>query len=83
MLLAGVALSPFLALFPRWLTATCITLLSLIAIVVPLYALFQILPAIRTLYNQPVVAAWGVWLMVAGLLATTISYWLPVKQAKV
>lgn len=81
-LVGGVALSPFLALFPRWLTASIITLLSLIAIVMPLYAFFQVLPAIQTLYNQPLVAAWGVWLMVAALLATTISSWLPVKQTK-
>lgn len=81
-LLAGVALSPFLALLPRWLATTIATLLNLIAIGVPLSAFFQILPAIQALYNQPVGAAWGMWIMTAALATVIISYWLPTKPSK-
>ena len=81
-LLACVAFSPFLALLPRWLATSVVTLLSGVAILLPLQGFFQILPAIQTLYNQPIVAAWGLWLTVTGLLVTTLSYWLPARQAK-
>ena len=75
LLLAGVALSPFLALLPRLLAAALVTLLAAVGLVAPIYGFFQVLPAIQALYNQPVTAAWGLWLMAVGLLIVVITYW--------
>jgi hypothetical protein len=75
LLLVGVAFSPFLALLPRVLAAMIVTMLALIAIATPLHGFFQVLPAVQTLYNQPLDAAWGLWLMVVGLLLVCVSYW--------
>jgi hypothetical protein len=74
-LLVAVALSPFLGLLPRLLVATIVTLLAMIGIIAPLYGFYQVLPTIQKLYNQPLTAAWGLWLMVAGLAVVAVSYW--------
>ncbi len=82
LLLAGVALSPFLALLPRRLVVTLVTLLTLIAIAAPLHGFLRVLPAIRTLYNEPLTVAWGPWFMIAGLLLINFAYWrLPATTA--
>lgn len=72
---AGLALSPFLARIPANVARTVITLLAAAAIALPVYGLLQILPAVRDLYQRPLVPAWGVWLMVFGLLAMLIAAW--------
>lgn len=75
LLLVSVAFSPFLALLPRLLAAAIVTILALVAISAPLQGFFQVLPAVQKLYNQPLTAAWGVWLMVIGLIIIMASYW--------
>jgi hypothetical protein len=75
LLLLGVAFSPFLALLSRPLAAAIVTLLALVGIVAPLYGFYQVLPAIQILYNHPLPAGWGLWLMEVGLLLLIISMW--------
>ncbi len=75
LLLAGVALAPFLALIPRTLAAILVTLLGGVALTLPLYTFMQLLPTIQELYNQPLTAAWGLWLMTLGLLIVIVAYW--------
>ena len=66
--LVAVALGPFLALLPRLLTGLLVLLLSLWAAVVPVRQFLAVLPEIATLYRQPLVPGWGMYLMIAGLL---------------
>jgi hypothetical protein len=82
-LLAGAALAPFLALLPRSFSAISVTLLSVVAIIATFYAFFQVFPAIETLYNHPLLIAWGIWLMASGFILVPLSYWLvpSTKQA--
>ena len=77
LLLCGLAIAPFVALLPRFLAAALVTLLAIVALVAPVHAFFQVLPAIEVLYNQPLAAAWGIWLMVLGLSTIMVAYWLP------
>jgi hypothetical protein len=74
-LLGGVALAPLLALLPRSWVALTVSVLILIATVAPLHGFLQTLPAIASLYNQPLAPAWGMWLMVAGQLLVVVAYW--------
>jgi hypothetical protein len=76
LLLCGLAFAPFLALLPRVFVTALVTLLAITALVAPTHAFFQVLPAIQGLYNQPLTAAWGMWLMVLGLSVVVVSYWL-------
>ncbi len=75
LLLVGVALAPFLALIPRTLVAILVTFLAGIAFTLPFYTFMQLLPTIEELYNQPLTAAWGLWLMTLGLLIVIVAYW--------
>lgn len=67
--LAAVATSPLLALLPRWLPAALTVAGALASILLCAWMFFAVLPAIETLYNHPIRAAWGLWLMLAGLVA--------------
>jgi hypothetical protein len=82
LLLVAVAVSPYLALLPRWGASSLVTLLATVGIATPVYNFLQVLPAIETLYNHPLVAAWGLWVMVLGLLLIAVAYWrIPDKSA--
>jgi hypothetical protein len=74
-LLAGIAFSPFLALLPRRAAATIVAGLALLGCFLPVYGFYQVLPEIQALYNQPLALAWGPWLMVLGLVLTSVAYW--------
>lgn len=81
-LLAGVAFAPFMALIPARYAAAIVTLLGLTAIIAPMQGLFAVLPAISYLYNEPVTAGWGLWLMLVSLLILLICFWrIPQKSA--
>ena len=79
-LLAGLLVSPFLALLPQRLIAAAVTLLALAGVIFPLQGFFAVLPTIAELYHRPLRPAWGLWLMLAGLLVFTIAFWLPVMR---
>lgn len=66
--LGAAAVSPLLALIPRWLSASIVLLLSLLALWFPLRDFLRVLPTIRELYHQPFAIGWGVYVMAAGLL---------------
>jgi hypothetical protein len=82
LLLIALAVSPFLALLPRLVVATIVTLLSLTALIAPSLAFFRVLPAIEGLYNHPLPAGWGLWLMETGLVLMIVSYWSLVYEAR-
>lgn len=66
--LGAAAMSPFLALLPRWVGSSVVLLLSLAALWFPLRDFLRVLPTIRELYNEPLPLGWGVYVMVVGLL---------------
>ncbi|MBX3012125.1 MAG: hypothetical protein KF832_11495 [Caldilineaceae bacterium] len=75
--LGAVAVSPFLALLPRWFYTMLVIALSAAAAWFPPRAFLQVLPAIRELYQQPLQPGWGFYLMLAGLLFLVVAQWLP------
>lgn len=77
LLLAGIGLSPFLALLPRRASALLVTGLGLAAIFFPIQGFWAVLPAIQEVMARSVNPAWGIWLMPPGLLALIIAWWLP------
>lgn len=66
--LGAAAISPLLALLPRWLSTGVILGLGVLALWFPLRDFLRVLPSIRELYHQPFAIGWGVYIMVAGLL---------------
>lgn len=66
--LGAAAVSPLLALVPRWLSAVVVLVLSGLALWFPLRDFLRVLPTIRELYHQPLAIGWGVYVMMAGLL---------------
>lgn len=66
--LSAAAVSPLLALLPRWFSAGVVLALSALALWFPLQAFLQVLPTIRELYHQPLAIGWGVYVMAVGLL---------------
>ena len=66
--LGAAAISPFLALLPRWVGSSVVLLLSLATLWFPLRDFLRVLPTIRELYNEPLSPGWGVYVMVCGLL---------------
>lgn len=82
LLLIGVGLSPFIALLPARYAAIIISILGLAAIIAPTQGFFAVLPAIQYLYNEPLLAGWGLWLMLISLIILIISFWhIPQKPA--
>lgn len=82
LLLLCVGIAPFVALIPARYAAIIMTLLGLTAIIAPAQCFFAVLPAISYLYNEPVIAGWGLWLMLISLLALIICFWrIPQKPA--
>jgi len=70
--LGAAAISPFLALLPRWVDSDIVLLLSLAALWFPLRDFLRVLPTIRELYNEPLSPGWGVYAMAMGLLLLII-----------
>jgi hypothetical protein len=66
-----------LALLPRKVVATLVSILVLVALVAPVYGFFQVLPPIEALYHHPLSPGWGLWCMVVGLILIVASYWRP------
>ena len=66
--LGAAAISPFLALLPRWVGSSVVLLLSLATLWFPLRDFLRVLPTIRELYNEPLSPGWGVYVMVCGLV---------------
>lgn len=66
--LGAAAISPVLALLPRWFSVSLVLVLSVLALWFPLRDFLRVLPTIRELYNQPFPFGWGVYVMAAGLL---------------
>ena len=77
LLLAAIALSPFLALIPSRLAATLITLTSAAGLVLPLHGFLSVRPASGELYAQPLGFAWGPWLLALGLALIGAAAWFP------
>lgn len=75
LLLIGVGFAPFLGLLPARYATITITLLGLAAIIAPTQGFFGVLPAIEYLYNEPLSAGWGLWLMHISLVTLIISFW--------
>ncbi|MBK8051321.1 MAG: hypothetical protein IPK16_32015 [Anaerolineales bacterium] len=69
--LTAVAFSPVLALWKAVVTGALIALLSLVAVIVPVWQFFRVLPGISILYNHALSWGWGVGVMGMGLLALT------------
>jgi hypothetical protein len=66
--LGAAAISPLLALLPRWVGSSVVLLLSLVTLWFPLRDFLRVLPTIRELYNEPLSPGWGVYVMVCGLV---------------
>jgi len=66
--LGAAAISPLLALLPRWVGSSVVLLLSLVTLWFPLRDFLCVLPTIRELYNEPLSPGWGVYVMVCGLV---------------
>jgi hypothetical protein len=81
LLLIGIAFAPFFALLSRSFTASLVTLLTVLGLVLPIFGFFQVLPAIQALYNQPLTAGWGLWLMAVGLILIIVAYWRSPAEA--
>lgn len=69
--LGVAAISPFAALLPRQLAAVITLLLAALAIWLPMQNFLRVLPDISLVYNQPQSPAWGMYVMIAGL----VGYW--------
>lgn len=82
-LLVALAFSPFLALLPLRAAALLIALLTIAAIVLPIYSVLQVLPVLADLYRQALALAWGPWLMTVGLLILSLAYWIPPRARTV
>ena len=67
-LLLAVAISPLLALLPRWSSAVMVTLLCAGALWWPISNFLRVLPGISELYHHPLTPGWGVWTMIIGLI---------------
>ena len=65
--LGAMLISPFLALIPHHIRSLLALLLALGASWWPLRDFLRTLPAIRAVYNQPLTAGWGVYVMIGGL----------------
>jgi hypothetical protein len=68
LLLAAVAFSPFLALLPRKVVGTVITIVALVAAWVPTVGFLRVLPDISLVYNRPQSGGWGIYVMLLGLI---------------
>lgn len=66
--LSALAVSPLLALLPRWFASGCAVLLALASAIVPTWMFLKTLPAIEPLYNHTLAPARGFWLLVVGLV---------------
>lgn len=66
--LLAVGFCPFLALLPGRLTGTIVAILATTAIWFPLQGFLRVLPDIELIFNQPQHAAWGPYVMIAGLV---------------
>lgn len=78
--LGAVAISPFLALLPRWLTAICLIVLSVAALWWPVRHFLHILPAISALYGQSLVPGWGFYVTGIGLILMIAAQWLELRR---
>ncbi len=67
--LAAVALSPLLALLPRRLAALPPVAVALASLWFPTRGFLAVLPEIAGLYNRPLRPAWGMYVLIAGLIA--------------
>jgi hypothetical protein len=76
LLLVGLLLSPFLALLPWRMVTAGMTVLAVAALLFPLQGFVAVLPTIADLYRRPLAPAWGVWTMVAGIMALAVAFWL-------
>ena len=79
-LLAVLALSPLLALLPARLAAALVTAVAAAALALPIPAFLAVLSPISDLYGHPLTPGWGLWLMAATILLTTVAAWLPTIQ---
>jgi len=71
--LMAIGVSPFLALLPRWLVALWVISLGGVALWWPFWQFLAVLPAIRELYQQPLVPGWGFYLTLSGLLLLVVT----------
>ena len=71
--LTAMAVSPLLALLPRWMAALLAATLCGLAAVVPVWQFGRVLPAIGVLYNHVLWPGWGVVTMVVGLVLVAVS----------
>jgi len=66
--LGVAAFSPFIALLPRQLAGAITLILAVPAIWLPVQNFLRVLPDISTVYNQAQHPAWGMYVMIAGLV---------------
>ncbi|MCB0079730.1 MAG: hypothetical protein KDE47_02310 [Caldilineaceae bacterium] len=74
--LVVMGISPLCALLPRMLTVAIVALLGIGALWYPLHGFFQVLPAIRELYQQPLVPGWGLYAMALGIVFLLLLHWI-------
>jgi len=74
-LLVGLAISPMLAHFPARFYRAGVIILVAAATSFPVQGFFAALPVIASLYNRPLRPAWGLWLMLTGLLLLAVAAW--------
>lgn len=80
LLLAATAVSPFLALVPRRVSAALATLFAVAGLAFSIQGYLAVRPAIAELYAGPLGMAWGPWIMAIGLVLIAVSFWLPPVQ---
>ncbi|MEM7134658.1 MAG: hypothetical protein AAF702_50820 [Chloroflexota bacterium] len=73
--LAASLVSPLLALFPIRLSLSIVSLLGIGAMLFPIRNFWRILPTIGTLYQNNIVAGWGLYVMALGLIILIGGCW--------
>jgi hypothetical protein len=83
--LFAIALSPFLALAPRFVVLALCTLVILLALFFPLRDFLRVLPDVAGLYRHPLYPGWGMYASTVGLLflqGATLAANLPLSTAR-
>lgn len=80
--LGVAAISPFAALLPRQVTGAITILLAALALWLPVQNFLRVLPDITRIYNQPQSPGWGMYVMIAGLIALGVAGALTIRSPR-
>jgi len=80
--LAVMGTSPLWALLPRSITAAIVFLLGVGALWYPIRDFYQVLPSIRELYQQPLLAGWGFYLTIMSIVLLLILHGVEVTLTR-